>query len=481
MRDRHWLYSIDDGFHSLCVPLGPGISLDARRVLFPRALGPCAAPLFSSILKSVCMTLALLATPAASAWAQTPPQTQQTQTAQFRTEEIDQLVSPIALYPDQLLVQVLMASTYPFEVAQAAQFAKSNPNLKGQALVNTVNQRNWDDSVKALVETPQVLQMMSERLDWMQKLGDAFLAQQIAVMEAVQRLRKRAIDNGTLKDTEQQQVVTEGQTIVVQSADPEVIYVPSYDPGSVYGSWPYPAYPPYPYYPYPGYGLAAAGIGFLAGAAIGRYWNSPHVDWHSGNININNSLSRNNYLNRNSNITGNRNWAHDPTHRRGTNYRDSATRDRFGRGDNLANARQNFRGRDGGQLGGGRGQVGQNRPGVSNPIAGGGRGQVGQNRPGVSNPIAGGGRGTSLADRRGTGGSFSGLDRGSAARFDSARGQASRGGGFQGSNLAQNRGSRGVQGTRGGASNFRGGASSFRGGGGGGFRGGGGARGGGRR
>src|SRR5262249_50788384 len=172
------------------------------------------------------------------------------------------LVAPIALYPDSLLAQVLMASTYPLEVVEAARFQKANPSLKDKALDDALQKQTWDPSVKSLVSFPEVLTMMNEKLDWTQRLGDAFLAQQSDVMDAVQVLRNKAQAQGNLQSNEQQKVIVQQPpadapagsppVIVIQPANPQVVYVPTYNPTVVYGSWPYPSYPPYSYYP-PGY------------------------------------------------------------------------------------------------------------------------------------------------------------------------------------------------------------------------------------
>src|SRR5262244_37552 len=177
----------------------------------------------------------------------------------FKPEEIEQLVAPIALYPDSLVSQILMASTYPLEVVQADRWVKANKSLQGEALTKALEAQSWDPSVKSLVNFPQVLAMMSEKLDVTQKLGDAFLAQQKDVMEAIQWLRAKAQGQGNLKTTKEQTVIVEqpaAQTTVVriEPADPQVVYVPTYNPTVVYGAWPYPAYPPYTYYSYYPYG-----------------------------------------------------------------------------------------------------------------------------------------------------------------------------------------------------------------------------------
>jgi hypothetical protein len=190
----------------------------------------------------------------------------------FSQQELDQLLAPIALYPDALLAQVLMASTYPLEVVEADRWVKANPKLKEKALEDALQKQRWDPSVKSLAVFPQVLTMMSEKLDWTQKLGDAFLAQQKDVLATAQTLRNKAVKQGTLKDSKEQKVTTEttGTTTVVkiEPTNPEVVYVPTYNPTVVYGSWPYPAYPPYYYYP-PGYTAGAAFFGFAAGAFVG--------------------------------------------------------------------------------------------------------------------------------------------------------------------------------------------------------------------
>ena len=194
----------------------------------------------------------------------------------LKAEELDQITAPIALYPDALLANVLMASTYPLEVIEADRWAKANKSLKGEALKTEVAKQRWDDSVKQLVATPSVLDMMSAKLDWTQKLGDAVLAQQPDLMDSVQRLRTKADAQNTLKSTKEQKVTKQQtqagkQVIVIEPTQPDRIYVPYYNPTTAYGTWPYPAYPP-TYYPqplwYPGT-LAAGAVGFGLGVAVG--------------------------------------------------------------------------------------------------------------------------------------------------------------------------------------------------------------------
>ena len=211
-----------------------------------------------------------------------------TEPAKFKPEELDQMLAPIALYPDALLAQVLMASTYPLEIVVADRWVKQNKNLKGDALTAALEKQNWDPSIKSLVNFPQVLTMMSEKLDWTQKLGDAFLVQQKEVMDTVQKLRIKAHEQGNLKSTKEQKVVVQEKVIIIEPASPQVIYVPAYNPVVVYGPWWYPAYPPYYYYP-PGYVAATAAFSFAAGVAVGVAWGYAwgNCNWGHGNVNIN--------------------------------------------------------------------------------------------------------------------------------------------------------------------------------------------------
>ncbi len=269
-------------------------------------------------------------------------------------EEIDQLVAPIALYPDDLLSQVLMASTYALEVVQAQRWVKANGKMT-DALAADLEKQGWDPSVKSLVNFPDVLAMMDGKLDWTQKLGNAFLANQNAVMEGVQRLRDKAWKEGNLKTTKEQSVTVEATTIIIAPTDPQVVYVPVYNPTVVYGTWPYPAYPPYYYYP-PAYPRPTL-YGFAAGVAVGAAWgyawghcswgNDCHVDVDiNRNVNINNTnINRNQYSAQMAN-RGSGTWQHDPQHRGGMAYGDAATAKQFNRGPAAdASSRDAFRGR----------------------------------------------------------------------------------------------------------------------------------------
>ncbi len=240
----------------------------------------------------------------------------------LKPQELDALVAPIALYPDPLLSEVLMASVYPLDIVQAERWLEDNKNLKGDELKAAVDKQPWDQSVKALVATPDVLAMMNSKLDWTQKLGDAVVAQQSDVMDAVQRLRERAQTNNKLVSTTQQKVsvqqVEGRQVIAIEPTDPDTLYVPYYDPGVVYGDWPYSDYPPY-YFPVPGYigaGIIATGIAFGAGYALGR-WVSGGNRW-GGNINWGN---RNIVSNRPINGGRGANWRPSVEHRQNAGNR----------------------------------------------------------------------------------------------------------------------------------------------------------------
>ena len=276
--------------------------------------------------------------------------------------QLDQLVAPIALYPDPLLAQVLMAATYPLEVVQADRFAKANKGLKGDKLTQALDKQDWDGSVKQLVSTPTVLAMMSDQLDWTEKLGDAVLAQQADLMDAIQRLRSQAQSNGKLKTTKQQKVTVNQQAnkqvIEIEPASPEVVYVPYYNPSVVYGSWLYPDYPPYYYPPPAGYvvgGAIASGLAWGAAFAIGHeIWDD--FDWNRGDINV--DIDRN--VNRNVDRSSQK-WEHNSYHRRGVSYNSDAVKNKFAKGNARAAAdrKLDYRGRKGDQVLNNVGQGGQ--------------------------------------------------------------------------------------------------------------------------
>jgi hypothetical protein len=281
---------------------------------------------------------------------QAPAQPASPSAKTFSQEELDQLVAPIALYPDSLFAHVLMASTYPIEVVQAERWVKANSKLKDKALEDALQKQTWDESVKSLCVFPQVLTMMSEKLDWTQKLGDAFLAQKEDVMATAQSLRSKAVAQGALKDSDQQKVVTEKveQTTIIkiEPSNPEVVYVPTYNPTVVYGAWPYPAYPPYYYYP-PGYVAGGALLGFTAGVIVGgALWGN--VGWGNNDINI--DIDRQNNFNRNTSVNrsnvSNTKWQHNSEHRGAVPYKDRQTAQKYDRGGSQGSqARDAYRGR----------------------------------------------------------------------------------------------------------------------------------------
>ncbi len=230
----------------------------------------------------------------------------------YSAEQLDALLAPIALYPDDLLVQVLMASAYPLDIVAAARWVKAPANqaLQGDALTQAIAQQSWDPSVKSLVPFPQVLEMMSDQLDWTQQLGYAMDVQQSDVMASIQRLRRQAEIAGQLKSTEYQTVRTEGGTIVIAPAQPNVVYVPVYNPTVVYGTWPYPAYPPVYLPPPPGYAVGTAlltGLAFGAGIALtAGLWGWASPNWGYGNVHVN--VNRYNTINVNRPPINNSNW-----------------------------------------------------------------------------------------------------------------------------------------------------------------------------
>ena len=425
--------------------------------------------------------------------------------AVFSQEELDQTLAPIALHPDSLVAQILMASTYPLEVVQADRWAKQNASLKGDALTKALESQNWDPSVKSLVNFPQVLTMMSEKLDWTQKLGDAFLADQKKVLDTIQSLRAKAQASGNLKTTKEQTVIVEEKIIKIEPAQPQTVYVPTYNPTVVYGAWPYPASPPYYYYP-PGY-VASSVLAFGAGVAMGAAWGYAWggCNWGGGdvdidvdrNTNINNNINRDqakqNLQERGqANQKGQGKWQHNPEHRKGVSYRDQGTAQKYNRAstNQAVQSREQFRGRsEQGQQelarGGGdraaAGDRGSQGPGGDrgggDRAAGGDRGGAGGDRGGAGGDRGGGDR-AAVSDRggQGVGGDRggSGGDRGGASHHG---GSGSRGGAFEG--VGGGGSSARSASERGSAS--RGGGGGGRGGGGGGGRGGGGGGGGGRR
>ena len=341
------------------------------------------------------------------------------QPAPFKKEEIEQLVAPIALYPDALVAQILMASTYPLEVVSAARWSKANPGVKDMALEDAMQQQTWDPSVKSLTAFPSVIAMLNDKLDMTQKLGDAFLGQQKEVMAAIQELRAKADKAGNLKSSKEQTVTTEQQgsttVIKIEPADPQVVYVPTYNPTVVYGPWPYPAYPPYYYYP-PGYSAGSVFFAFTIGVVVGNaMWGGCH--WGGGNVYINHNTYNN--FNKTDIKTGD--WQHKPEHRKGAQYRDQASQQKYGGGQRAGvDSREQFRGRaEQGRQDIARGDADSiKRDGGAGDRAGG----AGDRGAGVGDRSAG------AADRGGSrqAGGYDGIGSGGQTRAQSNRGASSR-------------------------------------------------------
>jgi hypothetical protein len=420
----------------------------------------------------VAMLCALILVPGdALSYVQSSAPPQEQAAAKIPPDQLDSLVAPIALYPDPMLAQVLAASTYPLEIIQLQQWLAKNPNLKDKALADAVAKQSWDPSVQAMAGLPDVVKLLANDIQWTTDLGNAFLAQQADVMEAVQRMRKKAEEKGNLKSTEQQKVetkVVENKTvIVIEQANPQVVYVPSYNPTVVYGPPVYP-YPPI-YYPPPGYYAAGMAISFGVGVAMGAMWGGGW-GWGCGwghndvNINVNNNFNRNtnisnsgNRVNAQGNRGGGNTWQHNPQHRGGTPYSNQATANKYGgttRGESLANRQASARqqiSREGGNLPSNRSAGGAgNRStgaGVSDRSAGGagnraGGAGVSDRSAGGASSRAGGGGGDRVGNRsipssgsgnRSAFGGGSGGYSGSSARASSSRGsssmRSSRGGG----------------------------------------------------
>lgn len=247
------------------------------------------------------------------------------------TAQLDQLTAPIALFPDPLLGSILAAATYPLEVVEAARWLDdpAHAALQGDGLAAALESQSWDPSVKFVVSFPGVLRMMNSNLEWTEELGDAFLAQQAEVMDSVQRLRQRAAANGSLKSTPQQMVSTQQNDITIEPASPDVIYVPYYVPAIVYGPWPWPDYPPAYFLVPPGDFYGGALIGFGIGISIFEpSWGWYGWDWPGHGFIVSPHRPRHGPPPRDPNLTG-RAWQHDPDHRRGVPYRDSATAARY--------------------------------------------------------------------------------------------------------------------------------------------------------
>src|SRR5579864_3034259 len=309
-----------------------------------------------------------------------PPPPPQNQAPLLPPEQLDSLAAPVALYPDPLLSQILVAATYPLELVQASQWLQQNRGLAGPALTQAAAQQNWDPSVQALVVFPDLIQRLTQDITWTTNLGNAFLAQQGDVMDAVQRLRERAEQAGKLASTPQQRVVNttdSGRPVIeIQPASPEVIYVPQYDPAYIWGP---PVFYPYPrwYYPHPGLALVGGaffgfGVGISMGAYFGGGWGGWggwgwHPGWGNHTVIVNNTfIHRNNFNTTNiTNVHGSATWSHDSFHRQGVPYPNRGLSQQYGGG-----VRANLSPRNNGPQGGFRNTT---------PATGGFRGNVSPN------------------------------------------------------------------------------------------------------
>ncbi|MGJ7549132.1 DUF3300 domain-containing protein [Pseudomonas alloputida] len=350
--------------------------------------------------------------------------------AVFNQEQLDQMLAPIALYPDALLAQVLMASTYPGEVTEAVAWSKANPKAQGDDAVKQVAKQTWDPSVQALVAFPQVLVVLGQDPVWVQRLGDAFLAQPDDVMAGVQRLRHQAQAAGNLQSNQYQNVTVQAppaaapapassghsqaapasssstSTLIIQPADPQVVYVPTYNPNTAYGTWAYPASPPVYYPPSPMYSAGTAlmaGLAFGTGVAIvNSLWGD--CDWGHGDVDI--DVNRYNNINVNNRISNNQNkWQHNAVHRDGVPYRDNRSRQLYGRQLDGANQRAAFRGDDAQRTQArDRAKASMDRAGIERPATS-NREALNSAREaraegGVGNRMQGGANDARLADRR---------------------------------------------------------------------------------
>ena len=249
--------------------------------------------------------------------------------APLAAEQLDQMLAPIALYPDPLVAQILMAATYPLEVVEADRWVQQpgNAALQGGQLTDALEQQPWDPSVKSLVPFPQVLKMLDDNLEWTERMGDAFLASQPAVMDSIQRLRQRAQAAGTLQSIPEEAVNQVGQDITIQPASADTVYVPVYNPTVAYGAWPYPAYPP-DYFPNNFYNAVPGpfGFGWVSVAIVVPLWGWEHCDWHRHHIDLDRARFAD--LDRHHRPSGVE-WTHDPWHRHGVPYRDPVVQSRF--------------------------------------------------------------------------------------------------------------------------------------------------------
>jgi hypothetical protein len=285
--------------------------------------------ILARLTASTCMALAMAAAYAQSDEAPSAAPYSVVQGA-YTEEDLDQMLAPVALYPDELLSQVLMAATYPLEVVQAARWSRAHPEAQGEEAVAAVDDEDWDPSVKSLTAFPNVLGMMSEQLDWTQRLGEAFLAQETDVTRSVQKLRRAAYDEGNLASSDEMVVSRDGTDIALDSPSPESMYVPYYDPRQVYGTWWWPNAAPVYWAPWPGYYVGGYGFAWSVPIVVGSNFFFGDFDWRRHHVRLNDT--RPFYFhgrNHRPIAVRNHEWRHDPHHRRDVPYRNPLVRRDF--------------------------------------------------------------------------------------------------------------------------------------------------------
>lgn len=425
----------------------------------------------TNAVRSAAALLAVVLCAAGPARAQSPDATPPVEavadsTAGLPAEQLQSLVAPVALYPDALLAQTLVAATYPLEIIQLQQWLQKHPDLEGEALTSALEDQPWDPSIKSMAAVPDVVDRLANDIQWTTDLGNAFLAQQADVLDAAQTMRRKAQETGALETNEQMivevQVVERDTIVIVESANPEVIYVPVYDPVVVYPPVVY-AYPPIYYPPYP---PGAPFIAFSVGVAWGAHYGGSccGCGWGGNSIYINNSNNFNQINHRGgAGQGGNGNWAHNPEHRGAAPYGDKATANKYGgaaRGESpgsreSASARPTTNDR----AAGGDRAGSADRPATSDRAASGDR-AGGSDRSGKAGESGRSGNSSAKPTPSDRGSSPGAADRSAANRSSGQRGENSKGGGFGGGSQGYDRGS--AQASRSRGSSSRGGRGGRR-------------------
>jgi hypothetical protein len=399
------------------------------------------------MLGALCAFLLLVPGSATVQGQQAPPPPGQA----LAPDQLDGLVAPIALYPDELVSQILVASTYPLELVQAWQWLQRNPGLTGPVLTQAAQQQNWDPSIQALVVFPDLVKRLNQDITWTTNLGNAFLAQQPEVMDAVQQMRRNAEQSGKLASSPQQRVTDTnvgGQPIVgIEPADPGMMYLPNYDPGYIWGPSLYYPYANWGYPPYLGGAYFGFGIGIPMGLYFGGGWGGWGgwgwgFGWGNHSLFVNNGfIHRNNFnVGRGASLSGRSTWSHDSSHRGGVPYANAAVSGRYG-----GNVRQNLQSR------------GANAGAGQSPGTRGATSQSGAERMGN--------RQIAPSESKGKGNAFGGVREGGGVRTQSDHGYGSLGPARSGGSSAPHGGA-----PSGGGGGHAGGGAGGHGGGGGGHR-----------